>query len=155
MTRTALIFAAALAAAVAAPAPGQTTDARAQGNAGVRPRLERAAIRRYEDNYLSCMKCANDGVVESAIAQSVRMRWALPDARLEDLRDALATLARDGRTPAIRYKSYLAGLVFDSPVIFKGEGVQSYTWDEDLFAAVSSRAERALLGCNGGSPGGF
>jgi hypothetical protein len=49
----------------------------------------------------------------------------------------------------IRYKAYLAGLVYDSPSIFSSESGREYTRDEDLFAAVSMRAEKVLLGDSG------
>jgi hypothetical protein len=69
--------------------------------------------------------------------------------QLEDLRGGLGTLATGGKTAAIRYKAYLAGLVYDSPSIFSSESGQEYTWDEDLFAAVSVRAQKVLLGFSG------
>jgi len=154
MKTTALLFAAALVTAAPATAPFQA-EAGPVRNPAVSPALlSTGEITRIERNYLAGLSCPVDGVVESAIAQSVKMRWALPSAGLEDMRTALENLATAGRTPAIRYKAYLAGLVFDSPVIFKSESGKDYAWDEDLFAAISDRAEKALLGFNAARPAG-
>ena len=83
------------------------------------------------------------------------MKWALPSAQLDNLRGTLGTLATGGKTASIRYKAYLAGLVYDSPSIFGDESGQKYVWDEELFTAISTRAQKALLGYNGGHPRGL
>ena len=152
MKTTAMLFAAALVTAAPASAPSQAEAAPVPNPAASPALLSAKEITRDEQNYVACLVCPIDAVVESAIAQSVKMRWALPSAGLEDMRTTLEKLATAGRTPAIRYKAYLAGLVFDSPVIFKGESGRDYAWDEDLFAAISGKAEKALLGDNAGRP---
>ena len=152
MKPSTMVLAAAAMAVLASPAPAQLRNSPAPDQVAGRVAYTEKAIHRIESNYMACLASANNGVIESAIAHSVRMRWAIPSARLEDLRSALVTLAASGRTPAIRYKAYLAGLVFDAPVMFTEEGSLKYTWDEDLFDAVSARAQKALLGCNSGSP---
>jgi hypothetical protein len=83
------------------------------------------------------------------------MKWAFPSMQLEGLRESLGTLATGGKTAAIRYKAYLASLVYDSPSIFTGESGQEYAWDEDLINAIGARAQKALLGNNGDSLRGF
>ena len=154
MKTTALLFAAALVTAAPATAPSQA-EAGPVRNPAVSPALlSTGEITRIERNYLAGLSCPVDGVVESAIAQSVKMRWALPSAGLDEMRATLEKLSTAGRTPAIRYKAYLAGLVFDSPAMFKGESARGYAWDEDLFAAISGKAEKALLGENAGLPAG-
>ena len=152
MKPSTMVLAAVTMAALVSPAPAQLRNSPAPDRESVRPAYTEKAVRRFEANYLACIASANEGVVESAIAHSVRMKWAIPSARLEDLRVALGTLAASGKTPAIRYKAYLAGMVFDAPVMFENEASQKYMWDEDLFDAVSARAQKALLGCNTGSP---
>jgi hypothetical protein len=150
-----MFFAAVLMTALASPAPGQPAV-----NAGGKPaaapvRFASDAVRRFEANYGACLTSANDGVVESAIAQCVRMKWALPSADLEQVRKALGTLATGGKSAAIRYKASLASLVYDAPSIFSDESGQKYAWDEDLFTAISERAQKAILGYTGGRPRGF
>jgi hypothetical protein len=152
MKSNVLIFAAVLAAASVSAAPGQSPDQIAGKSAAGPVRAQVTDICRCEHNYTACLASTNEGVVESAIAQCIRMKWALPSARLDEVRSALGSLAASGKTPAIRYKASLAGLVYDSPSIFDSERQGSYVWDEDLFAALSNRAGQALLGCNSGSP---
>ncbi len=146
-----MLFAAVLMAAVAVPAPGQS----AANQPAPPARFTETRVRSIEANYSSCLTSGNNGVVESAIAQSVKLKWSYPSAQLEDLRASLGALATGGKTPAIRYKAYLAGLVFDSPSIFNGESAQEYAWDEDLINAIGARAQKALLGQNGDHPRGF
>jgi len=55
---------------------------------------------------------------------------------------------------AIRYKAYLAELVYDTPSLFSGEMGTMYAEDEDLFNAISVRAQGALLGDNTDNPAG-
>jgi len=149
MKANAMIFAAVLTTAFAFPAAGQS-EGGSDGKSPAAPvRFAGQDVSRYEHNYMAGLTSANDGVVESAIAQSVRMKWALPSAQLEELKCTLGTLTTGGRTTAIRYKAYLAGLVYDSPSIFNGESGQKYMWDEDLFNAISMRAQKALLGYTG------
>jgi hypothetical protein len=155
MKSNSMLFAAVLMSAVAVPAPGQSA-----GNPAGKPsvpavRYTETGIHCIEANYRACLASANDGVVESAIAQCVKMKWAFPSMQLEDLRGSLGTLAAGGKTAAIRYKAYLASLVYDSPSIFTGESGQEYAMDEDLINAIGARAQKALLGHNGDSPRGF
>ncbi len=149
MKSNTMLFAAVLTAAVVFPASGQpAVDTMGKPS----PRwlnYSEARVRSIEANYGASLKSSNDGVVESAIAHCVEMRWAFPSAKLEDVRDGLGALATGGKTAAIRYKAYLAGLVYDSPSIFSSESGQEYALDEDLFAAVSVRAEKVLLGDSG------
>ena len=106
------------------------------------------AVNQIEKNYLACLACSNSAVVQSAIAQSVRLKWAVPSAQLEDLKTKLSSLAIDGNTIAIRYKAYLAEMVYDTPSLFSGEIGTMYAEDEDLFNAISVKAQGALLGDN-------
>jgi|GEM_PF-974556 len=154
MKTNAMLFAAALVTAAPATAPCQAAASPATSAAVAFARLSAGEISRDERNYVACLVSRNDAVVESAIAQSVKMRWALPAAGLDEMRTTLEKLATGGKTAAIRYKAYLAGLVYDSPALFEDESGQKYAWDEDLFAAISGKAEKALLGFNADRPAG-
>ena len=155
MKANAMMFAAVLLAASASPATAQSSGDVARKHPAAADRFGTSEVCRIEKNYVAALASENDGVVESAIAQSVRMKWALPSAQLEGMRESLGKLATDGRTPVIRYKAELAGLVYDAPSIFSAESGQNYTWDEDLFSSVSMRAQKALLGYYGDGSRGF
>jgi len=149
MKRATMILGAAAMTALALPVFGQTSaDVQgAQLTAVVGHNSDR--IRSIENNYLDCMESGCNAVVESAIAQAVRMRWALPSADLETMKEQLGSLALHGNTLAIRYKASMAAMVFDAPSIFTGESGKTYQEDADLFAAVGSRAQKALVGFDG------
>ena len=155
MKTNTMLFAAVLMTALASPAPGQPAVNAGGKSAATPVRSTGDNVRRFEDNYRACLTSGNDGVVESAIAQCVRLKWALPSAELEQVRKTLGTLATGGKSAAIRYKASLASLVYDAPSIFSDESGQKYAWDEDLFTAISVRAQKAILGYNGGRPWGF
>ena len=59
---------------------------------------------------------------------------------------SLGSLAVAGRTPSLRYKAYLAGLVFDNPSIFTGTDVRKFDSSEELFASLSDRLQKVLIG---------
>jgi hypothetical protein len=152
MKTSTMILAAAVLTSLAVPAQGQSADNTPGAPSASKARLTACDIHRFEQNYVSCMNSANDGVVESAIARSVDMRWTFPAAQLDDMRETLGVLATHGKTASIRYRASLAGLVFDAPSLFRFELAQKYPLDEDLFTAVSLQAQKALLGHNADRP---
>ena len=103
---------------------------------------------RLEKSYLACLQSENEGVVESSIAQSIWMKLSLPAARFEHAKAVLGSLSVNGRTPAIRYKAYLAGLVFDQPGMFAQEQGRTFETNEQLFTALSERLNALLLTYN-------
>lgn len=99
-------------------------------------------------SFLSSLNSSNDGVVESAIAQVAYMRAALPMAELTDIERTVNELANTGRTPAIRYKAYLASLVFSNPTMFRNDTSVDYASGDEFFNALSVRLQQTLLGYN-------
>src|SRR5512135_1035396 len=75
MNARAMMVAAAMMTALVSPAPGQETPAAAGQPEGAPARTKTLNVRKIEKNYAACLTSANEGVVESAIAQSIRMRW--------------------------------------------------------------------------------
>ena len=96
--------------------------------------------------YLECLKTGNAGVIESALGHVIRMKLFVPEVQCPALRQEISSLAVLGSTPSIRYKAYLASLVFDSPVLFKEEGAREYKDADALFNSVAARLQVALLG---------
>jgi len=145
MKRSALVFAAALAASV--------TGGFAQANDtppcfSAPEKYQNADLGRLEVAYLYSLGSDNNGVVESAIAQVAWMQMARPDVQVNGLKAALGCLSVNGRTPSIRFKAYLAGLVIDDPSMFALEGEGEYGTDGELFSALSGRLQKALIGQN-------
>ena len=103
----------------------------------------------FDRTYAPSLTSDNDGVVESAIAQSVAAKLALPDGKFEAIREKLGSLAVHGRTPAIRYKAYLAGLVLENPELFAGAECALFSTTDQLFASLSTRVQKQLLSVQG------
>jgi len=107
-----------------------------------------AYLQKAVNTYTVLLTSPYDGIVESAIAHLAYCRMSLRHIDMKEARQAIANLAESGRTPAIRYKAYLATIVFESPEVFaKGLNVES-TDSDQFFMAIASRAQKTLLGQN-------
>jgi hypothetical protein len=106
-------------------------------------RLEKA-----RKNFIASLNSENDGVAESALAQVTHMRAMLPGVDLPDIEVTVDELASSGRTPVIRYKAYLASLVFANPRMFSQETAVDYTSGDEFFTAIASRLQQTLLSHN-------
>jgi hypothetical protein len=146
MKGAAFVFASLLAVAGAAEAQ---EPAQAEHSLFAQPEVyRRHNLQVLEKRYLFSLQSDNDGVVESAIAQVVWMKMVSPGESLNDLRAELGSLSVCGRSVNIRYKSYLAGLVFDSPSLFDRDESATYTDAGQLFTALSGRLQEELIGQN-------
>ena len=99
-------------------------------------------------NYTMALNSTNDGLVESTIAYLAYLRLNMPQADLKDLGITISGLAESGRTPVIRYKAYLATMIFESPKSFSQMQNTNYTDSNEFFSSVASHAQRTLLGQN-------
>jgi hypothetical protein len=95
--------------------------------------------------YVECLKTGNDGVIEASLSHLMRMKLFVPELQCPGAQQEFAKLAMNGATPKIRYKAYLAGLVFDSPQIFKEEAARNYSGPDELFTSIASRLQVALI----------
>ena len=107
-----------------------------------------AYLKQAASNYEMALKSWNDGVVEAAIAQSTYLYVLAPQINLRNIREAILNLAESGHTPAIRYKAYLASIVFDSPLSFESVLSGQYTDSDEFFAKIASQVHKDLLGHN-------
>ena len=90
----------------------------------------------------------NDGVAESALAHLTFLRIDLPQLDLKKIESTMINLAETGRTPVIRYKAYLASIVFESPASF-AKALNTEAANSDLFfSVVASQVQKTLLGQN-------
>ncbi|HCV42293.1 MAG TPA: hypothetical protein DGH68_02325 [Bacteroidetes bacterium] len=87
----------------------------------------------------------NDGVVESVLGHIAHMRITLPQEAMKDIEAAVRELANNGRTPVIRYKAYLASLVFDNPSMFCQTVTNKYASSDELFGAIATRVQQTML----------
>ncbi len=142
----------AIAAALAVaslPALGQPATNRQSGTDGYFCRAESYKtidLSKANRNYARCLRSDNDGIVESALAHVAYMRLVLPGADLRDVRKTVESIANSDRTPVVRYKAYLASMVFVSPDLFRQAPDIPFANGDEFFAAVDYRLRHSLLG---------
>lgn len=107
-----------------------------------------AKLPQAKKNILWTLGSDNNGVVESVIGQIAHMRIILPQEDMKDIEASLTNLANYGRTPVIRYKAYLASLVFVNPGMFRQEVANDYGSSDEFLSAIASRLQQTLLGLN-------
>jgi hypothetical protein len=85
-------------------------------------------------------------VIESALAHVVRMKMYLPELECPGLRQEISSLAVAGPNASLRYRAFLASLVFDAPAMFKEEAAREFNSSDELFNCIAKRVQLALLG---------
>lgn len=98
-----------------------------------------------EQRYLDCLNSGNNGVVESALAQVVKMVLVFPEQPFVQLRMKVRDLAENGRTPAIRYRAYLAAAILEDPSMFT-DASDGSNGDNDVFVQAANILQKQLLG---------
>jgi hypothetical protein len=105
-----------------------------------------AKLDKATQRYAECLESCNTGVVESALAHAIQMKLYVPEKGFDVLHQKINSLSVNGCNPAIRYKAYLASLVYDDPELFTQEQGRKFENAEELFNSVSARLQIALLG---------
>jgi len=95
--------------------------------------------------YAMCLKTENAGAIESVLAHVVRMKMYAPELECPGLRKEISSLAVAGPNASVRYKAFLASLVFDTPTMFKDEAVREFNSSDELFNSIAVRLQIALL----------
>ncbi|HEY6951680.1 MAG TPA: hypothetical protein VI758_04690 [Bacteroidota bacterium] len=99
-------------------------------------------------SYAMNLNSTNDGVVETTIAYMAYLRLNMPKAEMGEIGGAISKLAESGRTPVIRYKAYLASVVFESPASFARGLKPEYADSNEFYSDVAAQVQRTLLGQN-------
>ncbi len=104
---------------------------------------------RYEKNFLGSLNYEDcSEIVECGLAQVVMIKLAQPRNQLKKLEKRIDELIIDGETADVRYKAYLASVVFDRPELFNSEKYGSYVDGDGLFRAIAERLQKQLLARN-------
>ncbi|MCC6396877.1 MAG: hypothetical protein IT282_07640 [Bacteroidetes bacterium] len=109
-------------------------------------RHKSANLANAEKRYVLSLKESNEGVVQSALAHIVHMKLMVPTAEFRSAEAEVKALSATSDSPTIRYKAYLASLVFENPELFRSGSGIAYDSPEELFASVASRVQVSLLG---------
>lgn len=137
-----------LASVSASGQPNQKAVLHGTGSYAVTPAYNEAYVQKAVKTYATLLNSDNDGVVASAIAHLALIKIDMPDVELDGVRAKIADLVESGRTPAIRYKAYLASIVFQTPEMFRGGSKVGSTVSDTFFREIASRAQTSLLGQN-------
>ena len=108
-------------------------------------RYDSARMQHARKNFVASLNNDNDGVVESSIAHVVHMRIALPHNDMPEIERTLDELTTDGHSPVIRYKAYLATLVFSDPMGFRSVMSTDYESGDAFFSAIASQLQKTML----------
>jgi len=107
-----------------------------------------AYLRQAVRNYAQGLTSDCNGVVESALAHTALLRILKPRLDLREIQATIAGLSESGRTPVIRYKAYLATMVFESPASFAGEMKSESIESDQFFSEIAAKVQKTLLGQN-------
>jgi len=99
---------------------------------------------RLSANYLYCLQSTNYGVVESSLGHLAHLKLQRPEENVDCMKSEIDKLALFGPTPQIRYKAYLASLVFDSPGIFARVSIPECSDCDQFFQALSGALHGVL-----------
>ena len=109
---------------------------------------QQADLGRFEKAFLRCLESDVDAVVESAVSELTRLKLVQTTAESELIQEKFISLSMSGRSPAVRYKAYLASVVFDSPQTFAEESDKPFTSQNELFTAIATRLAHTVLAMN-------
>lgn len=121
---------------LAATGSAQTTTAKYFADESLYRSLNAA---RVEQGYLACLTMANDGVVESALAQIAMMKLMKVVDGSEAVRTRVAAIARTAASQELRYKAFLTKTVLEDPRMFDTIATTGYESADELFGAIASR----------------
>jgi hypothetical protein len=123
-------------------------DATAQTPDPTAAKLSSLKISWVDKGYSASLQSDNRGVVEAAITYVVRLKLASPESDFKRIKSQLDVLKESGETVSIRYKAYLAGVVFEHSEMFNSIDPARYEHAEELFGALSTRMQEAFLSYN-------
>ncbi|MGD0338931.1 MAG: hypothetical protein ABSB78_09095 [Bacteroidota bacterium] len=107
-----------------------------------------ADMKRLDKAYASSLSYPNNNIVEAALALVTMIKLDVPANKFSLIEDKIGDLVIKGETPVIRFKAYLAEMVFTDPDMFREEAVRHYENTDALFSALAERITKTLLSSN-------
>ena len=124
---------AAVALFTAVGAAGEST------NAGANQRYKNRDLVDVEKAYVLCLRSDNAGVVESGLGHAINVKLLFPTVEFPALKKGIDSATRTGATASIRYRAYLAALVFENPAMFSN--IEKKVYDDPGGAGIRSCCE--------------
>ena len=109
---------------------------------------QKADMQYLEKFFLGSLNFPHDAVIESAIGEIARLKIAQQTCCSNAIEKKLLELAREGNTPAIRYKATLASILFHDSEVFAKDAFKDFANPEELFRTMSRRLEKEVLVLN-------
>jgi hypothetical protein len=102
-------------------------------------------LQKLERHLLVSLHHDVEGVVVTALREVAKIKLAQPNCSSDAIASRVRDLVREGDTPAIRYKAYLASIVLSAPHSFESEGWADFRSDEQFFTALARKLETLAL----------
>lgn len=101
-------------------------------------------VEKAYQSYLQSLNHPNNGVVESAIINIMKLKLVYPDLDYAKLTKKLETLAFEGDNKSIRYKAYIAANFLKHPARF--DWIKPGTYEElnQFFTEYETKLEKQL-----------
>jgi hypothetical protein len=109
---------------------------------------QKADMQYLEKYFLGSLNFPHDAVIESAIGEIARLKVTQQTCCSEAIQEKLLELARNGNTPAVRYKATLTSILFDNPGFFAEDAMRDFDNPDQLFRSMSRRLEKEVLVLN-------
>lgn len=97
-------------------------------------------------NYLMGLRSDNGGIVESSIMGIVKLKVLYPYIAFREIESVLDSLSKDGKTPTIRYKAYLASSVCENPLWFADQKELQHLHTDEFFVPIAKKLQERMLG---------
>lgn len=97
-------------------------------------------------NYLMGLRSNNGGIVESSIMGIVKLKILYPHIAFREIEGVLDSLVTNGKTPAVRYKAYLASNVCENPLWFADQRELQHLRTDEFFVPIAKKLQERMLG---------
>ena len=101
---------------------------------------------RAKVNYLIGARSDNEGLSESSLMETAKVKMLYPDANLQEIKSVADSLALNGSTPSLRYMAYLASNVLENPGWFGGKTAAGAETPDKFFASIATELQERVLG---------
>jgi|WetSurMetagenome_2_1015567.scaffolds.fasta_scaffold441144_2 hypothetical protein len=107
-----------------------------------------ANLTKAKTNFLASLHSTNEGVLESVLGHVTHMRIMLPQEDMSEIESRIEWIAVHGSTAVIRYKAYLASMVFDNPAEYAARVTSAFESSDEFFGSIATGVHDKLFGDN-------
>ena len=97
-------------------------------------------------NYYTALNSDNEGLIESAIVNVVKLKMYSPDLNYSEIKDKLKELMEAGPSDVIKYKAFIALLYLEHPERFNWISISydpsKITTIDEMFARIENQVAK-------------